>query len=613
MPVFDTTYYSLLRVREQGPEAADWAATDRNWDDISKILKFIEQHTHDGKVSLTYPGDSGDPDNPVLPVITSSDTSGYLQPGDTIAARLAYVNSAGLETQSTQEQTLALPGASPRPLTPSQTAITAKASTLAGGNYFYALTKVKGSGESAMSDLLPVNVPFDQTYSVTIGFDPITAYTNLVTTGNIANSTYTVKSIPTTVNMSPGMKVTGTGIPASTVVVTVDSGTQVTLSNKATSTTTGVTLTFSDGTTAINIYRTTGLDQGFQKVTQITSTSATTFEDKNIIDPANVGVQPPSVSTFDATRKVTIDWTAYTHPAAAVALRIYVTQEVGLWGSNHLLKEVDLTVGSPDDSVDYLGNEVLEQGAPQNATRIPSSPSKIDLSTGATGGLVASADSDFNGFLLKNATLGGNPTVTKVNGMIWHDSGTKQIIGRLNGSDIVIGTVTGAYSHPTESSGGHVAANIPFKASSGVSAKTIFDWLADSSGNRKQVQTVTSTSATTVDPTSSSTTPTLIPEMSITFTPDFSGQQIRLEFNGHFQSSAALSNLSVALELDGITIDETTRTYTSPATNGNIPISIVCIIPMTNVSHTVKALWWTDTGIIKAIAKRRALWGTEVF
>lgn len=613
MPVFDTTYYSLLRVREQGPEAADWAATDRNWDDISKILKFIEQHTHDGKAALTYPGDSGDPNNPVLPVITSSDTNGYLQPGDTIAARVAYVNSAGLETQATQEQTLALPGASPRPLTPSQSAITAKASTLAGGNYFYALTKVKGSGESAMSDLLPVNVPFDQTYSVTIGFDPITAYTSLVTTGNITNATYTVKSIPTTVNMSPGMKVTGTGIPANTLVVTVDSGTQVTLSNKATATTTGVTLTFSDGTTAINIYRTTGLDQGFQKITQITTTSTTTFEDKNIIDPANVGVQPPSVSTFDATRKVTIDWTAYTHPAAATALRVYVTQEVGLWGSNHLLKEVDLTVGSPDDSVDYLGNEVLEQGAPQNDTRIPSSPPKVNLSTGATGGLVASADSDFNGFLAKNMTLGGSPTVTKVNGMVWHDSTTKQIIARLNATDIVVGTVTGAYSHPTESSGGHIAANIPFKASSGVNAKTIFDWLADSTGNRKQVQTVTQSSASTVDPTSASTSPTMIPEMSITFTPSFSLQRIRLEFTGHFQASAAFSNISIALDLDSVTIDETTRTVTAGSTNANISISVACTIQLSAASHTVRALWWTDTGTIKSVAKRRILLGTEVF
>lgn len=612
MPVFDSTYFSFLRVREMGPEAADWAATDQNWDAASKIMKQLENHSHTGAAALAYPGDTGDPVNPKLPTLTSSDSDGFLQPGDSIAVRLSYVDANGLETQATQETVIDLPGSTPRPLTPTEQAVTPTLNAIPGGSYFYAVTKVKGSGESALSDLLPVSVPFDKTYSVTVGFDPITSYANISLKGNVTNGSAVITNIPSTASLSPGMKVTGSGIPAGALINTVDSGTQVTMSTKATVTGSGITIGFSDGTTAINIYRTAGLDHGFQLITQITNAAATTFEDKNIITPENAEAQPPSVSTFDATRKVTIDWSSYTHPAAAKKLRVYVTQEVGLWGTSNLLTEIDLS-GSPDTEVDYLGNEVLQQGFPRNDSQIPASPPKLNLSNEVTGGLAnITADSDFNGFLVKNLTLGGNPTVTKKNGMLWHDSGTKQLIARLNGSDVIVGTTTGTYAHPTESSGGHLAANIPF-VSGGTSVKTILDRISDSSGDQKQVQTLTRVIGSSTNPTTTSTVGTMVPDMSITFTPDFNNQWMQMVFNGHFQLSNQYSNLSVGIEIDGITIDQSIRTFTAPTTNANVSVSIFYPRQFTFASHTVKVLWWVDTGTAKAVEARRFFSVSEVF
>jgi len=52
-----------------------------------------------------------------------------------------------------------------------------------------------------------------------------------------------LKSASSTVGLTPGMTVTGTGIPGSTTIVSVDSATQVTMSDSATAVGTGVTIT----------------------------------------------------------------------------------------------------------------------------------------------------------------------------------------------------------------------------------------------------------------------------------------------------------------------------------------------------------------------------------
>ena len=82
----------------------------------------------------------------------------------------------------------------------------------------------------------------------------------LATTGNTTNANNVIASVANTTGLIPGMSVTGTGIPASTTISSI-SGSNVTISNNATATATGVALTFSGpglfrltSTTATDLY-----------------------------------------------------------------------------------------------------------------------------------------------------------------------------------------------------------------------------------------------------------------------------------------------------------------------------------------------------------------------
>ena len=70
--------------------------------------------------------------------------------------------------------------------------------------------------------------------------------------GGSTTNTSPVVTMASTVGISPGMTLTGTGIPANSYVVSVDSATQVTLSQNATATATG-TITFTPGLTNVVI------------------------------------------------------------------------------------------------------------------------------------------------------------------------------------------------------------------------------------------------------------------------------------------------------------------------------------------------------------------------
>lgn len=65
----------------------------------------------------------------------------------------------------------------------------------------------------------------------------------VTTTGNISNGSAIITNIPSTTGMVPGNPISGTGIPAATTILTVDSSTQIHITANATATTTGVTLT----------------------------------------------------------------------------------------------------------------------------------------------------------------------------------------------------------------------------------------------------------------------------------------------------------------------------------------------------------------------------------
>lgn len=82
------------------------------------------------------------------------------------------------------------------------------------------------------------------TYTVAGGVVEETYATTVTTTGNL-NGTVIITSIPSTAGISANAGVSGSGIPDGAYVVSVDSGTQVTI-NVAAGTGTGVTLTFAN-------------------------------------------------------------------------------------------------------------------------------------------------------------------------------------------------------------------------------------------------------------------------------------------------------------------------------------------------------------------------------
>jgi len=78
--------------------------------------------------------------------------------------------------------------------------------------------------------------------SATAGL-PISA-TVLATTGNISNNSYSLTSLASTTGLKVGMAISGTGIPAGTYIEAI-SGSTVTMTQKATASTTGLNVTFS--------------------------------------------------------------------------------------------------------------------------------------------------------------------------------------------------------------------------------------------------------------------------------------------------------------------------------------------------------------------------------
>lgn len=77
-------------------------------------------------------------------------------------------------------------------------------------------------------------------------------------TGNTSSGSAIITSIPSTTGMVAGMPISGTGIPASTTVLSVDSGTQIHISANATSTNTGGAILVApygvgDGSTTFNV------------------------------------------------------------------------------------------------------------------------------------------------------------------------------------------------------------------------------------------------------------------------------------------------------------------------------------------------------------------------
>lgn len=548
MAVSSSTYYGLTRIREMSPDAQDWAVVDGNVDIISKILKALEQHVHSGTTSMPYPGYNGG--SPIASTLTEYTTGGILPPGATLGIRLAYVNSIGLETDASPETTITTSSSAATPIAPS-TSITAASPGLSGGTYTYVITKRKGTGETTSSEVVSVSIPYDASYSVTVGFDAINSY--------------------------------------------------------------------SDGTDGIYIYRSSGLNQPFQLVTTVTTVSTTTYVDTGSIPAPNVTISPPTVNTFDANRKVRISWASIGgHPTGSSYLRVYVTQQSGLWSTQHLLREVDLT-GSPPTYTEFLGNESLSSGWPRNVSQIPSGAPKVNLGTEATGAPSLTADMSFQGYQAKWIRLHNNSGAPSTpsggvtwpqNGAMYYDSSVPSVRAYINGGWVNWGTTAAtAYTHPVAETGGHNSANIWYSGGAGTTAKDIFDRIT-TSGARKQVQPIYKTIGSTAGPTTTSNTWALIPEMTYAgVTPDFTGQYAEANFSALLQGSTAGQVISWIIEYDGATVEDTWRSHTVQTTSELFPVTSTHTVQLGTAGSgkLFRVLWQVSTGTATAVGVRRSL------
>lgn len=537
MAITQSTYYGFTRIREMSPDAQDWAVVDLNWDIVSKVIKTFEAHHHTGASGISYPGFNGASG---IPHSLTASAGGVLPPSATPGVRLSYIDSLGLETDANPEVTLASVATASPPITPAINSVQAASPGLGGGTYVYAITKKKGTGETLPSPLATVNVSYDTTYSVTLGFDAINTY--------------------------------------------------------------------SDGTTALNIYRAAGLNQPMQLVTTITVTSTATFVDTGSIPSQNTNIQPPTVSTFDAVRKVRISWASMTHPAAAKYIRVYVTQTGGMWSTSHLLSQVDISGGSPPTYIDYLGSENLASGWPKEVSQIASSPPKLNLGTEASGAPILTANMDFAGYQAQNMVLHNTTTAHATNGAMWYDTSTTSIKARVNGSVVTIGSASaasGSYTHPAEDAGGHIAANIKHAAGSSVTVKNIFDWFANSStGARVQATLSGTVSGTTSSPTMTSSTPAVMPEMTQTGpVRQFTSQKVVVHFSGTLKGDTQGMTVSWGIEVNGALV--TSRSMGVAYANQIFPAHSSIHYTASGDSHTIRVLWWVDTGIATAVSTNR--------
>lgn len=122
----------------------------------------------------------------------------------------------------------------------------------AGNQYQLLVTKVFGGAgiasllfQASNIGMVQVN-PNTITQQVTtvLGVLPVNnPLTSIVTTGHTASGLPQITLIPATTNMVAGQNISGAGIPVGSTILSVDSGTQVTISANATATASGVTIT----------------------------------------------------------------------------------------------------------------------------------------------------------------------------------------------------------------------------------------------------------------------------------------------------------------------------------------------------------------------------------
>jgi hypothetical protein len=123
------------------------------------------------------------------------------------------------------------------------------------------------------------------------------------------------------------------------------------------------------------------------------------------------------------------------------------------------------------------------------------------------------------------------------------------------------------------------------------------------------VSYVGAVAGTTSSPTMASSTPALIPEMTITAT--FRAGLAIIVFNGQFAQATAGANVETTLLLDGSPAgtggSDPARSVVVALAGGTCQITNVALVPVTAGSHTIVANWSVSSGTATATGTRRAL------
>lgn len=585
-----STYFGLARVNNTGPEAQNWAVTDYNPELSSKLMYALSRHTHTSATPLRFPGyryndPAATPVVPLLGEVVTATPAGILAPGTTLAVRLAYEDSYGLETDASPEArlTLGTSTAAADPPDVSTPILINSPSGMTGGVYVYGITKLKGTSETELSNVAVIEVPFStdatKSYNVNVTFDPIAEY--------------------------------------------------------------------SDGTDSLNIYRATGLNSTFQllkKWTDNTVGPATpvSYLDTGALEDATK--TPPAVNTFDRNKSLEINLrpiistAGATPPADARILKVYVTQTPGVYGTNSLFEEIDLTTPTgPDPAtpiknlLHFLGSENLQPEYPKDFTQILTPPGKLNLKFETYGAPVLTENMDFNGFSANNLVLPsalGN--ATPITGGIYYDSGTSSI-KFYTGSTWSTLSVTGGYTHSENEPGGHSADRIynSVNNAGGTKLTDLMDIIATpvpkglgKRAARKVVQPVyrsTYNPSETDAQTTSTTLTDLISGVGTTIVPEFAGQWLEVNFNGSLfidPQNAKLAIGSIQLEINNNAAEgqETYRSFSTLATPVHVPVSIYFATPISTSVSSLKVRWLvTAGGKMTAFALRRQLYAKLLF
>ena len=234
----------------------------------------------------------------------------------------------------------------------------------------------------------------------------------------------------------------------------------------------------------LKIYRAIGGIGGIYNLigyaTPALAAGTTIYKDdlKNANPAYDATQRPPTIDSYNSNYYLNIDWSKIvkygaipsatpgqleiSNSAAINSLKLYVTQQSGIWGDTHLLNEYDQLDSTFPFAVTYAGTETLSKGYPLDDTRVLNAFAKIDLGTQATGAPIYTTQADAKGFPTQNFVVGSS-SVSTPGALYYNGSGLTLQTGS---GTVALGSVSATPTHDmTDQIHGHLAKNIAYGGS----------------------------------------------------------------------------------------------------------------------------------------------------